>query len=83
MLPALRAEPWRIAIWGLGDTTAYLCFYLAVHRGPVAVADVLAAQFATFGSLAGVLLLGERLRRVQWVGVAIVIAAVSGISAIG
>jgi inner membrane transporter RhtA len=83
VLPALRAEPWRIAVWGLGDTAAYLCFYLAVNRGPAAVADVLAAQFATFGSLAGVLLLGERLRGRQWAGVAIVIAAVSGISALG
>jgi inner membrane transporter RhtA len=83
VLPALRTEPWRIAVWGLGDTTAYLCFYLAVNRGPAAVADVLAAQFATFGSLAGVILLGERLRGRQWLGVAIVIAAVSGISALG
>ncbi len=83
VVPALRAEPWRIAAWGLGDTAAYLCFYLAANRGPIAVADVLAAQFATFGSLAGVLLLGERLRRRQWVGVAIVVAAVSGISALG
>jgi drug/metabolite transporter (DMT)-like permease len=83
VVPALRAEPWRIAAWGLGDTAAYLCFYLAANRGPVAVADVLAAQFATFGSLAGVLLLGERLRRRQWAGVAIVVAAVSGIAALG
>ena len=83
VVPALRAEPWRIAAWGLGDTAAYLCFYLAANRGPIAVADVLAAQFATFGSLAGVILLGERLRGRQWLGVAIVIAAVSGISALG
>jgi drug/metabolite transporter (DMT)-like permease len=82
VLPALRAEPWRIAAWGVGDTAAYLLFYLAVNRGPAAVADVLAAQFATFGSLAGVLLLGERLRRRQWLGVAIVVLAVSGISAV-
>jgi inner membrane transporter RhtA len=83
IVPAVRAEPWRIAAWGIGDTTAYLCFYLAVSRGPVAVADVLAAQFATFGTLAGVVLLGERLRPRQWLGVAIVVLAVSGISALG
>lgn len=81
--PAIRAEPLRIAAWGLGDVGAYLAFYLAAHRGPVAVADVLAAQFATFGALAGVVLLGERLRRHQWAGVAIVIAAVTAISATG
>lgn len=83
VVPALRREPWRIAAWGVGDSAAYLFFYLAVSRGPAAVADVLAAQFATFGSLAGVLLLGERLRRRQWLGVAIVVLAVSGISALG
>ena len=68
---------------GVGDTAAYLFFYLAVDRGPTAVADVLAAQFATFGTLAGVILLGERLRRRQWLGVAVVVLAVSGISALG
>jgi drug/metabolite transporter (DMT)-like permease len=81
VIPAVRAEPWRIAAWGVGDAAAYLCFYLAVDRGPAAVADVLAAQFAVFGTLAGVLLLGERLRSRQWLGVAIVVLAVSGISA--
>jgi drug/metabolite transporter (DMT)-like permease len=80
--PALRREPWRIAAWGLGDAGAYLCFYLAAHRGPVAVASVLAAQFAVFGALSGVLLLGERLRTHQWLGIAIVLASVSAISII-
>jgi drug/metabolite transporter (DMT)-like permease len=80
--PALRREPWRIAVWGLGDAGAYLCFYLAAHRGPVAVASVLAAQFAVFGALSGVLLLGERLRARQWLGIAIVLVAVSAIATI-
>jgi len=83
LAPALRAEPWRIAAWGLGDMGAYLAFYLAAHRGPVAVADVLAAQFATFGALSGIVLLNERLRRHQWAGVALVIAAVTAIAAAG
>lgn len=82
LVPALRREPWRLAAWGLGDAGAYLCFYLAAHRGPIAVASVLAAQFALFGALSGVLLLGERLRAQQWLGIAIVLAAVSAISAL-
>jgi drug/metabolite transporter (DMT)-like permease len=82
LVPALRRERWRIAAWGLGDAGAYLCFYLAAHRGPVAVASVLAAQFALFGALSGVLLLGERLRAHQWLGIAIVLAAVSAISTV-
>jgi drug/metabolite transporter (DMT)-like permease len=80
LVPAWRREPWRIAVWGVSDTGAYLCFYLAAHRGPVAVASVLAAQFALFGALSGVLLLGERLRAHQWLGVAVVLTAVSAIS---
>lgn len=80
--PALRREPWRIAAWGLGDAGAYLCFYLAAHRGPVAVASVLAAQFALFGALSGVLLLDERLRAHQWLGIAIVVVAVSAVATI-
>jgi drug/metabolite transporter (DMT)-like permease len=77
---ALRFEPWRIVVWGLSDTGAYLSFYLAAHHGPLAVASVLAAQFALFGALSGVLLLGERLRAHQWLGMAIVLGAVSVIS---
>lgn len=80
--PALRGEPWRLAAWGISDAGAYLCFYLAAHRGPLAVASVLAAQFALFGSLSGVVLLGERLRAHQWVGIAIVLVAVSAVSAL-
>jgi drug/metabolite transporter (DMT)-like permease len=82
LTPALRREPWRMAAWGLGDAGAYLCFYLAAHRGPVAVASVLAAQFAVFGALSGVLLLGERLRARQWLGIAIVLVAVSAVAVI-
>jgi drug/metabolite transporter (DMT)-like permease len=78
--PAWRSEPWRIVAWGLGDAGAYLCFYLAAHRGPIAVASVLAAQFALFGAMSGVLFLGERLRPHQWLGIAIVLAAISAIS---
>jgi drug/metabolite transporter (DMT)-like permease len=81
LVPALRSEPWRIAVWGLGDAGATLAFYLAVHIGPVAVASVLAAQFALFGALSGVVLLGERLRARQWLGVGIVLLAVSAIAA--
>jgi drug/metabolite transporter (DMT)-like permease len=80
--PALRREPWRIAAWGLADAGAYLCFYLAAHRGPLAVASVLAAQFALFGALSGVIFLGERLRAHQWLGIAIVLVAVSAIATI-
>jgi drug/metabolite transporter (DMT)-like permease len=76
------ADPWRVAAWGLGDSAAYLLFVAAADRGPVAVAGVLAAQFATVAVIAG-LLSGERLLRRQQLGVLLVIGAVSGIAAAG
>ena len=76
------ADRWRVAVWGLGDSIAYLLFVAAADRGPVAVAGVLAAQFATVAVLAG-LISGERLLRRQQLGVVLVIAAVSGIAAVG
>lgn len=76
------AERRRVLIWAIGDTGGNLCFYAAAASGPVALASVLAAQFALFGTLAGVVWLGERLKTHQWVGVGVVIAAVSGIAAI-
>jgi inner membrane transporter RhtA len=78
----IRSEPRRILIWAAGDTGGNLCFYAAASTGPVALASVLGAQFATFGTLAGVIWLHERLKTHQWVGVAIVIAAVTGIAAV-
>jgi len=77
-----RADPWRVAAWGLGDSTAYLAFVAAAHRGPVAVASVLAAQFATVAVLVATAFFGERPRLRQLVGVVLVIAAVSAIAAV-
>ena len=77
-----RADPWRVAAWRLGDSTAYLAFVAAAHRGPVAVASVLAAQFATVAVLVATAFFGERPRLRQLVGVVLVIAAVSAIAAV-
>jgi drug/metabolite transporter (DMT)-like permease len=78
----IRSEPWRILMWAAGDTGGNLCYFAAADAGPVALAGVLAAQFAVFGTLAGVIGLGERLKVHQWVGVGIVILAVTGVAAI-
>lgn len=75
-------DPWRVAAWGIGDTAAYLLFVAAADRGPVSVAGVLAAQFATVAVLVGLVFGGERLLRRQVVGVVLVIAAVTGIAAV-
>lgn len=82
---ATRAKlDWKnVAIWGIGDSVASLLYVVAADRGPVAVAGVLAAQFATVGAIAGVVILKERLRARQWVGIALVIVTVTLIAATG
>lgn len=75
-------DPWRVAAWGVGDSVAYLLFVTAADRGPVAVASVLAAQFATVAVVAG-MLSGERPLPRQRIGIALVIVAVTGIAATG
>jgi drug/metabolite transporter (DMT)-like permease len=77
-----RSEWWRVAIWGVCDAAAYFAFVLAADHGPAAVAGVLAAQFGTVGALVAVVFFGERLRKRQLAGVAIVAVAV-GVMAVG
>ena len=74
-------DRWRVAAWAVGDSSAYLLFVAAADRGPIAVAGVLAAQFATVAVVVGLVFGGERLLRRQVIGVVLVIAAVSGIAA--
>lgn len=75
---------WKnVAAWGIGDSVASLLYVAAADRGPVAVAGVLAAQFATVGVIVGMVVLKERLRVRQWIGIVTVIAAVSAIAAVG
>ena len=75
---------WRnVAMWGIGDSAASLLYVAAANRGPVAVAGVLAAQFATVGVIGAMVFLGERLRPRQWAGVVLVIAAITAIAGLG
>ena len=75
---------WRhVAMWGIGDSVASLLYVAAADRGPVAVAGILAAQFATVGVIAAMIFLGERLRLRQWAGVVLVIVAVTAIAGLG
>jgi drug/metabolite transporter (DMT)-like permease len=72
-----RIEWWRVAIWGVCDAAAYFAFVLAADHGSAAVASVLAAQFGTVGAIVAVAFFGERLRRRQVLGIAIVALAVA------
>ncbi|MEI7439404.1 MAG: EamA family transporter, partial [Thermoleophilia bacterium] len=73
----------NVAAWGIGDSVASLLFVAAADRGPVAVAGVLAAQFATVGVIVGMVFLKERLHLRQWIGIITVILAISAIAATG
>ena len=79
----IRPEWRNIAYWGVGDSAASLLYVAAADRGPTAVASVLAAQFGTVGVIAAMIILKERLRAVQWVGVITVIVSVTLIAALG
>jgi drug/metabolite transporter (DMT)-like permease len=79
---AARIEWWRVTIWGVCDAAAYFAFVLAADHGSAAVASVLAAQFGTVGAIVAVAFFGERLRRRQVLGIAIVALAV-GVMAVG
>ena len=76
-------DRWRVVAWGLGDAAAYLLFAYAADRGPVSVASVLVAQFATVAVIVGMVFGGERLLPRQLAGIALVIAAVTGMAAGG
>ncbi len=78
----IRSEPWRLLVWAVGDTGGNLCYFAAADAGPVALAGVLAAQFATFAAIGGMIFLGERLRPHQWAGLVLVVGAVSAVAAI-
>ncbi len=77
VLAAARTQIWPVVAWGVGDAVAYFSFVVAADRGPASMAGVLAAQFGTVGALGAVLFFGERLRRRQQLGLALVAVAVA------
>jgi drug/metabolite transporter (DMT)-like permease len=62
---------------GVFEIVGLVLVAASVISGPLAVAGVMASQFATFATVLGVVLLGERPRWWQLVGVALTIAGVS------
>ena len=56
---------------GVVDATAFVAYSWAASRGPVSVAAVVAGQFSTLSAVVGIVLLRERLRPHQYVGIAL------------
>jgi drug/metabolite transporter (DMT)-like permease len=61
----------RLLALGALDAAAFVCYAYAAARGPVSVAAVVAGQFSTLSAVAGIVLLHERLRPHQYVGIAL------------
>jgi drug/metabolite transporter (DMT)-like permease len=69
-----------LAVIGLGDVTANGLFAFASSRGMVSVASVLGSLYPVATLFWARLLLGERLRRVQTIGVALTLFGVVAIA---
>lgn len=78
-LPPRKAWPW-IAINGIGDVLGFVA-YANAARHDLAVAAVVASEYAVVAVVLGVLLLGERLRPHQWAGVGIALAGIALVAA--
>lgn len=77
---ARRVLP-RTALIGALEVGAAVTLLLALQRGPVSVASVLASLYPVTTTFLAALVLRERLRGLQLVGVALALAAVALISA--
>lgn len=67
--------PWALAA-GVADTLANVSMLTAVRLGPLAVASVLSSLYPVVTILLARLVLGERLRRLQRLGIAVALVAV-------
>jgi drug/metabolite transporter (DMT)-like permease len=78
-----REHMGRAAVAGAVDAGAFLALALAVSLGPVAIASVSVAQAGTWAVVIGLVLLHERLSRVQLVGVVLTCVAITMLAAVG
>jgi drug/metabolite transporter (DMT)-like permease len=75
-----RGFGWQIALIAVLEVGAGVAVLLALHRGPVSVASVLASLYPVTTTCLAALVLRERLRGLQLIGVALALVAVALIS---
>lgn len=68
---------------GLLDALGYATFAFATAVGSIAVASVTATQWSTVAAIIGIAILGERLARIQYVGIVVTLAAVTALVLVG
>lgn len=68
----------RPMVWATGilDTSAYLLYLWGSAQGPVAVIAALSGLFSVWTILLAITLLKERLSRLQWAGVTLILLAI-------
>lgn len=87
LLGATRGVGWPgrqlalVALGGVLDTTANLLFAVAAMLGPLGLVSILGSLYPVATVLLGRVVLGERLLRAQWGGVALTLAGVVLVSA--
>jgi inner membrane transporter RhtA len=77
--PAIRKP---IAAAAVLEAVGFAAFTIALDLGPVAIVSVIMAQFTTVAVVLAALLLHERLRPHQWVGVTVVIGSIVALGAL-
>ncbi len=68
---------------GLLDAVGFAAFAFAAAIGPLSVASVTATQWGTAAAVIGIVFLGERLHRNQYIGIAVTLAAVTALGLAG
>lgn len=72
----VRAQPWKSLAGGAASAGAYAIALWAMTRAPVAMVAALRETSVLFAALIGARLLDERLTRLRWLGVAVVVGGV-------
>ena len=73
----------RAVVAGVVDAGAFVGLAAAISLGPVAIASVSVAQAGTWAVIIGLVVLREKLSRVQLVGVALTCVAITMLAAAG
>jgi drug/metabolite transporter (DMT)-like permease len=70
-----------VVVTGVSEVIGIAAFAFGAHEG-IAIASVIASQFAAIAAVAAIALLGERLTRIQIAGVAMITVCVAVLAAI-
>jgi drug/metabolite transporter (DMT)-like permease len=80
-LPLPRKAPLVVVATGLAEVGGFAAYAAGARHG-IAIAAVLASQFAALSALGALVLYRERLTRVQVLGIAVIACAVAALSAL-